>query len=73
MQNIPGIAQVRDHDQSQDLRITPGCDPQQVLHELAARTAVTSFAVMRPSLQDTFVPIAGPAAQEDAGKESSAA
>jgi ABC-2 type transport system ATP-binding protein len=77
VQNIPGVAQVRDHGQFQDLRISSGCDPQQVLHTLADRTAVTSFAVVQPSLQDIFVRIAGPAAQEDASQvntaESSAA
>jgi ABC-2 type transport system ATP-binding protein len=78
VQNIAGVAQVRDHGQFQDLRISPGCDPQQVLRALAARTAVTSFAVMQPSLQDIFVRIAGPSAQEDvaqddADKEPSAA
>src|SRR5580700_793659 len=72
VQNIAGVAQVRDHGQFQDLRISPGCDPQQVLHTLAARTAVTSFAVVQPSLQDIFVRIAGPAAQEDAAQENAA-
>lgn len=73
LQNIDGVTQVRDHGQFQDLRIQPGCDPQQVLHTLAARTAVTSFAVMHPSLQDIFVRIAGPSAQPDADQEESSA
>jgi ABC-2 type transport system ATP-binding protein len=72
VQNLAGVAQIRDHGQFQDLRISPGCDPQQVLQMLAARTAVTSFAVMQPSLQDIFVRIAGPSAQEDAAQEETA-
>jgi ABC-type uncharacterized transport system ATPase subunit len=40
------------------------CDPQQVLRAIVARTSVTSFAVVKPSLQDIFVRIAGPAAEE---------
>jgi ABC-2 type transport system ATP-binding protein len=71
--DIPGIAQVRDHGQFQDLRLSPECDPQQVLHTLTARTAVISFAVMQPSLQDIFVRIAGPAARAAADQESNAA
>src|SRR5580704_5062039 len=31
VQDIAGVAQVRDHGQFQDLRISPGCDPQEVL------------------------------------------
>ncbi len=78
VQDIAGVAQVRDHGQFQDLRISPGCDPQEVLRTLTARTAVASFAVVQPSLQDIFVRIAGPAAQENAGhgdaaKEANAA
>ena len=41
-----------------------GCDPQQVLQTLIARTRVTSFSVMKPSLHDIFVRIAGPHAAE---------
>ena len=41
-----------------------GCDSQEVLRTLIARTRVTSFAVTRPSLQDIFVRIAGAEAAE---------
>jgi ABC-2 type transport system ATP-binding protein len=73
VQDLPGVAQVRDHGQFQDLRLSPECDPQQVLHTLTSRTAVTSFAVLQPSLQDIFVRIAGPAARDAAEQESNAA
>jgi ABC-type uncharacterized transport system ATPase subunit len=41
-----------------------GCDPQEVLRTLVSRTRVTSFSVMKPSLHDIFVRIAGPSAEE---------
>jgi ABC-2 type transport system ATP-binding protein len=63
---LPGIEAVRDLGQVQDLRMTPGCDPQDVLRALVARTRISSFAVTRPSLHDIFVRIAGPAAEEEA-------
>ena len=58
--DLPGIQQVRDLGKVQELRMSDGCDPQQVLHTLAARTRITSFSVVRPSLHDIFVRIAGP-------------
>ena len=63
VQGIPGVEQIRDEGQFQDLRIGAGCDPQAVLHTLIRRGAVHSFAVVQPSLHDIFVRIAGPAAE----------
>lgn len=64
LDGLPGVEKVRDFGQVQELRMARGCDPQQVLRALVARTSVTSFAMMKPSLQDIFVRIAGPAAEE---------
>jgi ABC-2 type transport system ATP-binding protein len=61
---LPGIDQVKDLGQLQELRMAPGCDPQRVLHALAARAAITTFAVVKPSLHDIFVRIAGPQPEE---------
>ena len=61
---LPGVEKVRDFGQIQELRMTSGSDPQQVLRALIARARVSSFSVMRPSLHDIFVRIAGPAAEE---------
>lgn len=65
LQDLPGIEQVKDLGHLQELRMKPDCDPQRVLHTLAARGAVTSFAVVKPSLHDIFVRIAGPQADEE--------
>ena len=41
-----------------------GCDPQTVLRALVARGGVSSFSVVKPSLEDIFMRIAGPGAGE---------
>jgi ABC-type uncharacterized transport system ATPase subunit len=40
--------------------MAPGCEPQRVLHALAARATITTFAIVKPSLHDIFLRIAGP-------------
>jgi len=66
--SLPGVEKVRDLGQVQELRMARGCDPQEVLRALVARTRVSSFSIMKPSLHDIFVRIAGP----EAGEEHSA-
>ena len=60
MTGLPGVEQVRDLGQLQELRIARGADPQSVLTELIARTRVFEFSIARPSLHDIFVRIAKP-------------
>ena len=64
IQNLPGVEQVRDLGQVQELRLARGADPQDVLKALLVQTRVTSFSLTKPSLHDIFMRIAGPAAQE---------
>jgi len=64
MLGLPNVEKVRDFGQVQELRMSRGCDPQEVLRTLMARTRITSFSVTRPSLHDIFVRIAGPEAAE---------
>jgi len=61
---LPGIERINDLGQVQELRMAAGCDPQQVLHALAARARIVTFSVVKPSLHDIFVRIAGPQPQE---------
>jgi ABC-2 type transport system ATP-binding protein len=63
--DLPGIEQIKDLGQLQELRMSPGCDSQQVLRALASRARVTSFSVVKPSLHDIFVRIAGPQSEEE--------
>ena len=58
--SLPGIEQIKNMGRVQELRMAAGCDPQEVLRALAANMRVISFAVVRPSLHDIFVRIAGP-------------
>jgi ABC-2 type transport system ATP-binding protein len=64
LHDLSGVEAVRDLGQVQELRMSAGCDPQSVLQTLVSRTSVNSFAVVKPSLHDIFVRIAGPAAEE---------
>ena len=61
---LPGVEQIRDLGHVQELRLTRGADPQEVLRTLVARFRLTSFSLMKPSLHDIFMRIAGPAAEE---------
>jgi ABC-2 type transport system ATP-binding protein len=61
---LPGIEHVKDLGKVKELRMAPECDPQQVLQTLAVRARISSFAVVKPSLHDIFVRIAGPQQQE---------
>jgi ABC-2 type transport system ATP-binding protein len=61
---LAGIERVSDFGRVQELRMSRGCDPQQVLAAIVSRTKVTSFEVSKPSLHDIFVRIAGPEASE---------
>jgi ABC-2 type transport system ATP-binding protein len=59
---LPGVEQIRDFGQVQELRIARDCDPQDLLRALISRTRVTSFSIAKPSLHDIFIRIAGPEA-----------
>jgi ABC-2 type transport system ATP-binding protein len=63
-QGLPGVEQIRDLGRVQEVRLARGSDPQDVLRALMERTRVNGFSVVRPSLHDIFVRIAGPGAEE---------
>ncbi|MHB9009592.1 MAG: ABC transporter ATP-binding protein, partial [Limisphaerales bacterium] len=58
---LPGVEQVRDLGQWQELRLARDGDVQEVLRTVLARGALYGFEVAQPSLHDIFVRIAGPA------------
>ena len=64
VQHLPGVLQIRDLGQVQELRLARDIDPQEVLRALVAQAQVTSFSLTKPSLHDIFMRIAGPAAEE---------
>jgi len=59
-----GIEGDRDHGNMQDLRMTPDCDPRKVLKTIVEHTAVTSFEIVKPSLNDIFLRIAEAGSKE---------
>ena len=68
LEGLPGVVQVTDRGQLRELRMTREADPQLILSALMAQGAVRSFNVVRPSLHDIFVRIAGNGAgREEAG------
>ena len=62
IRSLPGVSEVRDFGQMQELRVTG--DPQDVLRELAAKAEIKQFEVTKPSLHDIFVRIARPEKEE---------
>ncbi len=64
MQSLPGVARVRDLGQTQELALEPGADEQAVLAALMPMGRIKQFEVTSPSLQDIFVRIAKPDAED---------
>jgi ABC-2 type transport system ATP-binding protein len=58
--DVPGVAQATEFGRWQELRVSAGTDPQQVLAHLMARGRVRHFEIARPTLHDIFVRIARP-------------
>lgn len=56
---LPGVEQIRDLGQTQEIRLAHNSDPQALLRTLITRTRVTSFSLAKPSLEDIFIRIAG--------------
>lgn len=61
---LTGVQQVNDLGRSQELRIARDADSQQVLSELMSLGRVRQFELVRPSLRDIFMRIAGPEAPD---------
>jgi len=70
LEGLDGVEKVNDFGRVQEVRISQGRDPQEVLAALMARTKVTRFEVTKPSLHDIFVRIAGPEAEEAASAKN---
>ncbi len=63
--SLPGVVQVRDLGQLQELQMDRGADAQCVLAMLMQRARIRSFEITKPSLHDIFVRIAGPNTKEE--------
>ena len=57
---LPGVTQVANFGNYQELRLERGADPQRVLADLLRRGPVRLFEQTQPALHDIFVRIAAP-------------
>jgi ABC-2 type transport system ATP-binding protein len=72
LETLPGVAKVTDFGRWHEVRLTPGGDPQRLLHRLTELGRVLHFELARPTLQDIFVRIARPSAGDSAALEETA-
>jgi len=63
---LPAVARVNDFGRFQELRMTPGGDPQAILRALTGQATIELFEVAVPRLHDIFVRIAGEPGQPPA-------
>lgn len=62
--DLYGIEKINDYGQVQELRISQGVDPQEILRNIISKVRVTKFEITRPSLNDIFIRIAKPEKEE---------
>ncbi|HLK68181.1 MAG TPA: ATP-binding cassette domain-containing protein [Bryobacteraceae bacterium] len=70
LRELPGTETIRDLGHVQEIRMARGCDPQDLLRALVARTRVNSFSVTKPSLHDIFIRIAGHETEVEAAQHA---
>ncbi len=63
LKDIEGIEKINDFGQMQELRMKKDADSQEILKSLLAKTKVKKFEITQPSLNDIFIRIAAPEAQ----------
>jgi ABC-2 type transport system ATP-binding protein len=63
--DIKGIEKINNFGQAQELRLKPESDPHVILKDVMNKTKVWSFDIVKPSLHDIFVRIAGEKANND--------
>ncbi len=59
LESLKGVENVHDFGQIQELRLIPDSDHQVILKEIMEHNKLLSFEIMKPSLHDIFVRIAG--------------
>jgi ABC-2 type transport system ATP-binding protein len=64
LRDLAGVERLKDYGQVQELRLGPNGDPHAILRTIVERTRVESFDIVKPSLHDIFIRIAGAEAQE---------
>jgi ABC-2 type transport system ATP-binding protein len=69
LNGMPGVEHITDHGREKELRLRRGADGQAVIQELIRRGPIERFELVRPSLHDIFVRIAGADAAEGTNNE----
>ena len=64
LSGIAGIEKVNDFGKLQEVRVSSGADPQDILIELLKLTRISRFEIAKPSLNDIFIRIASPERKE---------
>ena len=64
LEGIKGIENVNNFGKLQEIRVTPGTDPQDILTNLLKITRISRFEITKPSLNDIFIRIASPERKE---------
>jgi ABC-2 type transport system ATP-binding protein len=64
LNELDGVESIRDFGNMKELRMTPACDPRKVLRTVLAKTNILGFEIVKPSLHDIFLRIAGPESRE---------
>ncbi|MCI0330319.1 MAG: ATP-binding cassette domain-containing protein [candidate division Zixibacteria bacterium] len=55
LSSLPGVARVDDYGTYKEIRLANGGNPQKLLQEISARSAVHRFELMEPSLHNIFI------------------
>jgi ABC-2 type transport system ATP-binding protein len=64
LKDMTGIENVNNFGKLQEVRLSPGTDPQKILADLLKKTRINLFEITKPSLNDIFIRIASPERKE---------
>ncbi|MFO7669095.1 MAG: ATP-binding cassette domain-containing protein [Bacteroidales bacterium] len=64
LKEMKGIENVNNFGKLQEVRLSPGTDPQKILADLLKKTRINLFEITKPSLNDIFIRIASPERKE---------
>jgi len=68
LEGLPGIENINNYGKLQELRVSKGSDPQDILAKVMKKARISRFEITKPSLNDIFIRIASPEKKE-AGHE----
>ena len=60
LSGLEGVDSINDFGQVQEVRLSHGVDPQEILKRVMERTRISQFEMSAPSLEDIFIRIARP-------------